>query len=52
MKCEVCKSPVEETFLNKIVGTRMKDTKGKLHMVCAACQKKFGNDKQKILKTL
>lgn len=45
MKCAICKSNIEETFLKKIIGTYVKDQKGKKHPVCFECQKKFNNDK-------
>jgi len=41
MKCEICKKRIEETFLKKILGTYVKDEKGKKHAVCFECQKKF-----------
>ncbi len=41
MKCEICKNKIEETFLNKIIGGYVKDEKGKKHLVCASCQKKY-----------
>ena len=41
MKCELCKKAIEQTFLGKIIGTHVKDAKGKAHMVCFECQKKF-----------
>ncbi len=41
MKCEICKDKIEKTFLNKIVGTHVKDSKGKKHLVCNECQKKY-----------
>lgn len=47
MKCEICSRKIEETFLKKIVGTVVKDDKGKKHNVCFECQKKFPEkDKQ------
>ena len=42
MNCELCKQEVAETFLKKPIGTYVKDSKGKRHMVCNACQKKHG----------
>lgn len=51
MKCEICKNKIQETFLKKLVGTHIKDTKGKKHLICFECQKKF-HDKQAILKQL
>lgn len=41
MKCEICKEKVEENFLKKVLGTFVKDKKGKNHLVCQNCQKKF-----------
>jgi len=52
MKCEVCKSNIQETFLKKILGTYIKDEKGKKHLVCPSCQQKFSNDKKKLLTTI
>ncbi|MBS3109333.1 hypothetical protein J4227_02295 [Candidatus Woesearchaeota archaeon] len=52
MKCAICKTEIQETFLKKPVGTFIKDKKGKKHLVCSACQKKFSNDKEKILTTI
>jgi DNA-directed RNA polymerase subunit RPC12/RpoP len=43
MKCELCKKAIEETFLKKILGTVVKDEKGKKHYVCSACQKIVGS---------
>jgi hypothetical protein len=39
MKCDICGSKIEETFLKKIVGTIARDSKGKKRAVCSACQK-------------
>ena len=52
MKCEICKNKVEEIFLKKILGTYIKDKKGKQHIVCFECQSKFKNDKEKMLETI
>lgn len=41
MNCEVCGRKIGTTFLNKIVGTYVKDSKGKKHSVCFECQRKF-----------
>jgi len=41
MKCEICRKRIEETFLKKVLGTYVKDKKGKKHAVCFECQKKF-----------
>ncbi len=51
MKCEVCRKNVAETFLKKIVGTIVKDEKGKPHSICSECQKKL-RKKEEILANL
>lgn len=51
MKCEICKSKVQQTFLEKPIGTYVKDEKGKKHLVCGECQNKLGS-KDKILEEL
>jgi len=51
MKCDICKNKVEETFLEKMLGTYVKDAKGKKHLVCPDCQKKY-KTKEEILKQL
>ena len=40
MKCDICRKKIEETFLKKIVGTMVKDAKGKKHFVCPDFQQK------------
>lgn len=52
MKCKICNKKTEEIFLKKVMGTYIKDKKGKKHLVCANCQKEFNNDKEKILAKL
>ena len=42
-KCEICNSKIQKTFLGKIIGTPVKDVKGKYHTICFECQKKFTN---------
>ena len=51
MKCEICRKKIDETFLKKILGTYVKDEKGKKHAVCFECQKKFPG-KEELLKKL
>ncbi|MEK6849394.1 MAG: hypothetical protein AABY01_02365 [Nanoarchaeota archaeon] len=41
MKCTICSSEVGETFLKKPIGGYVADAKGKRHLVCFSCQKKF-----------
>ena len=50
-KCEICKNKVGETFLNKVLGTFIKDEKGKKHLICQECQRHL-NSKEKILEEL
>ena len=51
MKCGICKKNIEKTFLNKIIGTYVKDKNGKKHNVCPVCQKQLSSKKD-ILKKL
>lgn len=51
MKCEICNKTIAETFLKKIVGTVVKDEKGKKHNICFECQKKF-QKKEELLENL
>jgi len=51
MKCEICGNNIEETFLKKIIGSVVKDEKGKKHYICSECQKKF-KTKEEIIKNL
>jgi DNA polymerase II large subunit len=50
MKCDVCKKKIEETFLKKLIGTYMKNKKGKKKAVCQNCQKKYS--KEELMKKL
>ncbi|MBI1970240.1 hypothetical protein HYS47_00680 [Candidatus Woesearchaeota archaeon] len=50
MKCEICSSTVGETFLKKPLGTWVKDAKGKKHLVCSECQKKYPEKEELITK--
>ena len=51
MKCEVCGKKIEELFLKKMLGTIVKDAKGKKHNICFECQKKL-QTKEKILENI
>jgi DNA-directed RNA polymerase subunit RPC12/RpoP len=51
MKCEICKKKIGEIFLGKLLGTVVKDGKGKKHYICFECQKKF-KTKEEILTKL
>lgn len=51
MKCGVCSKKVEESFLGKVIGTYIKDKKGKKRLVCFECQKNLGG-KEEILNKL
>jgi len=50
-KCEICKEKVGETFLNKVLGSHVKDEKGKKHLICSECQRHLP-DKTTILEKL
>jgi len=49
-KCEICKAKIEKIFLDKIIGSYVKDKKGKKHMICNNCQSKY--TKEQILAKL
>jgi hypothetical protein len=51
-KCEICKNKINETFLNKAIGTYVKDSKGKKFLICNECQRNLKNDKSKIITEL
>ena len=51
MKCDICGAKIEETFLKKIVGTYVRDSKGKRKAVCAECQRKL-KGKEELLAAL
>ena len=44
MKCDICGTKTDTTFLKKIVGTYMKNSKGKKKIVCPDCQKKYSKE--------
>ena len=50
-KCEICREKIGETFLKKILGTIVKDNKGKKHYLCQNCQRKLVT-KEEILKKI
>lgn len=41
MNCEICGKKMATTFLEKPMGTHVKDSKGKKHLICFECQQKF-----------
>lgn len=43
MKCSICGKKIEETFMNKIVGTYVRDSKGKMKAACGDCQVRLGD---------
>jgi hypothetical protein len=51
MKCAICNKSIETTFLKKIIGTYIKNEKGKKLPVCFECQKKFSS-KEELLKAI
>ncbi|MBN2368710.1 hypothetical protein JXC34_06830 [Candidatus Woesearchaeota archaeon] len=50
-KCGVCGKKIDIIFLGKLLGTYIKDKKGKKHAVCFECQKKIP-DKEDLLKKI
>ncbi|HLD19459.1 MAG TPA: hypothetical protein VJB90_05635 [Candidatus Nanoarchaeia archaeon] len=46
MNCELCKKKVSTTFLEKPIGTYIKNEKGKRILICFECQKKFKTKKE------
>ena len=50
MKCEICKKTVGTTFLEKVIGTYVKDAAGKKHLICFECQKNLGTKKELLAK--
>lgn len=44
MKCAICNNKIEETFLNKIVGSYYKNKSGKRRAICPDCQKKYSKE--------
>jgi len=47
MNCTICKNKIQETFLKKIIGTYVKDKKGKKKIVCKDCQSKLSEEEIK-----
>lgn len=46
-KCSICGNKVQTTFLNKIIGTYQRDSKGKRQPVCQSCQKELTSEEIK-----
>ena len=51
MKCDICGKKIETTFLRKLIGTIVKDKKGKKHPICFECQKNL-KTKEDMLKKI
>jgi hypothetical protein len=51
LKCDICKAKVDTTFLEKVVGSYVKDAKGKKRLACPECQRKFPK-KEEMLKKI
>ena len=49
MKCEITGQKIEETFPGKILGTVIKDEKGKKHYISSQAQMQYNNDKEQLL---
>lgn len=52
MKCEICKEQLPMQYLDKPLGTVVKDQKGKKRWICNSCQAKFHNDKTVLLRQI
>lgn len=52
MKCEICRESIATQYLEKPLGTVVKDAKGKQHWVCSQCQARFHNKKDVLLKQM
>lgn len=46
MKCDTCKGPITETFLEKFQGTYIGRGKKK-QLICASCQKQRAQEQKK-----
>lgn len=47
MKCEICSKTIQKTFLEKIMGTHVRNSKGKKKIVCSECQSKLKDEEIK-----
>ena len=47
MKCKICNSKINESFLEKIQGTYVKDSDSKKQPICKSCQSKLSMDEIK-----
>ena len=52
MKCEITGEEIKRTFLGKLLGTVIKDERGKKHYISSEAQKKYGSDKVTLLSHL
>ena len=52
MKCEICRQQLGTQYLEKPLGTVVKNPKGKKHWVCNQCQAKYHNDKAVLLRQI
>jgi len=50
MKCEICKEEIKSMYLDKQLGTVVKDAKGKKHWVCNECQNKHPKKQDQLAK--
>jgi ribosome-binding protein aMBF1 (putative translation factor) len=47
MKCDICGKKIETTFLNKLIGTTIRDAKRKKRTVCSDCQRRYTKEELK-----
>lgn len=52
MKCDITKKEIQKNFLDKLIGTVIKDEKGKKHFISAEAQALYKNDKKKMLEMI
>ncbi|MGE0792971.1 MAG: hypothetical protein AB7V77_02180 [Candidatus Woesearchaeota archaeon] len=48
-KCDLCGQKIPTTFLNKLIGTVIKDKNSKKRTICADCQRKHSSEEIKNL---
>lgn len=47
VKCAICNEKVQTTFLNKLVGTYQRNSKGKREAICKSCQQELSKEEIK-----
>lgn len=47
MKCKICSANIGQLFLEKIMGTHVRDKDGHKHVICFECQKQYTLEEQR-----